>query len=376
VTRILFCSTGGDGHLLPLLPLAEAFAARGDDVVVAAPENHRERIGHLRLRFEQVGPTLAELKPSLDAHRATMERLPFADRRPAAFTGRFAEIEAPQRVEGLRAVVEAWRPELVVHEPADLAAPIAAAAAGVATVNHAFGRPIPDAALRRAAAAIAPLWLAAGVEPDAFAGAYRGAYVDVCPPSLRADLPRTPARTYPLRPAEADDDGATRSRPRIYSTLGTVFNDVGTFRLLLDAFDGAECDVVMTIGRNLSPDELEPIPPNVTVAQYIPQAEILRSCEAVVAHAGSGSVLASLAHGRPLVLLPRGADQFENATVCSEIGVAVTIQPTDLSADRVRDALQQVLTDAAFAGAARSVAAEIVAMPPAASVAENLATQR
>jgi UDP:flavonoid glycosyltransferase YjiC (YdhE family) len=87
-------------------------------------------------------------------------------------------------------------------------------------------------------------------------------------------------------------------------------------------------------------------------------------------------VLASLAHGRPLVLLPRGADQFENAAVCAEIGVAVTILPTDLSADRVRGALRQVLTEAAFASAARSVADEIAAMPPAASVAHELVSQR
>ena len=375
--RLLFTSTAGDGHLLPLLPLAEAFAARGHDVAVAAPENHRERIGRLGLRFERVGPTLDELKPLLDVHRATMERLPVGERRPAGFTGRFAEIEGPRRVESLMALVEAWQPALVVHEPADLAAPIAAAAAGVATVNHSFGRPIPDDALRQAAAAIAPLWHAAGVEPDPFAGAYRGSYVDICPSSLRADVPPAPAPTFPIRPAEAaNGERAHGGRPRVYSTLGTIFNDLATFRLLLEAFDGAACDVVMTIGRNLWPHELDPVPSNVTVAQYIPQAEILGSCEAVVAHAGSGSVLAALAHGRPLVLLPRGADQFENGAVCSDIGVAVTIMPADLTAARVRTALEQVLADASYAEAARSVAAEIAAMPTAASVADELAAQR
>jgi UDP:flavonoid glycosyltransferase YjiC (YdhE family) len=118
------------------------------------------------------------------------------------------------------------------------------------------------------------------------------------------------------------------------------------------------------------------VPPNVTVAQYVPQAEILVGCEAVVAHAGSGSVLAALAHGRPLVLLPRGADQFENAAVCADIGVAETILPADVTADRVRSALERVLTDAAYTERARSLAAEIAAMPSAASVADELAAQR
>ena len=78
----------------------------------------------------------------------------------------------------------------------------------------------------------------------------------------------------------------------------------------------------------------------------------------------------------PLVLLPRGADQFENAAVCSDIGVAETILPADVTADRVRSALERVLTDAAYTERARSLAAEIAAMPSPASVADELAAQR
>lgn len=270
--------------------------------------------------------------------------------------------------------MDAWQPHLVVYESADLAAPIVAGVAGVATANHSFGRPVPDVALQRAAAAIAPLWRAAGLEPDDLAGAYRGSYVDICPPSFRVGASQVPSRTYPLRPVEAPgDDDPIRSRARVYATLGTAFNDLETFRLLLDAFDGIDCEVVMTIGRNQSPHDLDPVSPNVTVVQYIPQAEVLVDCTVVVAHAGSGSVLAALAHGRPLVLLPRGADQFENAAVCSDIGVAETILPDDLSAARVRSTLEQVLGDAGYTEAARAVAAEIAAMPSASSVAEELA---
>jgi UDP:flavonoid glycosyltransferase YjiC (YdhE family) len=363
--------------LLPLLPLAQAFAVRGDDVAVAAPANHRTRVDSLGLRFERVGPTLEELKPSFDAHRTRIEHVPISDRRLVGFAGRFADIEAPRRIQALRSVVEAWQPELVVHESADLAAPIAAAAAGVPSANHAFGRPIPEEALRRAAEAVAPLWHAAGLEPDALAGAYRCSYVDICPPSFRADVPQAPTRTHLLRPAEAvGGDGARRERPLVYATLGTAFNDLASFQVLLDAFDGLDCDVVMTIGRNLSPGDLDPVPANVTVAQYIPQAEILVGCDAVVAHAGSGSVLAALAHGRPLLLLPRGADQFENAAVCSDLGVAEAILPADFASARVRDALERVLSDPAYTVAARSLAAEIAAMPSAASVADALAAQR
>ena len=375
--RVLFCSTGGDGHVLPLLPLVRAFATRGDEVAFAAPANHRERIEGLDLRFEQAGPTIEDLRPQLDPHRVATALLPPIERRPAAFTGRFAEIEAPRRLDDLRAIVENVRPDLLIHESADLAATIAGAAADVPTVNHAFGLPIPEAALRRAAEAMEPYWRSAGLEPDELAGAYRGAYVTICPPSFLADLPDArPPRMVPLRPADATPAIGDRDRPLVYVTLGTSFNVIETFRVLLAAIEGVDCDVIMTVGRNRDPRDLEPIPGNVAVEQYIPQAEILPTCDAVISHAGSGTLFATLAHGLPLVLLPQGADQFENAAMGSSLGFGEAILPGDLTADHVRDALVRVLTVPSYGAAAASLAVEIAAMPDAASVATELAAQR
>jgi UDP:flavonoid glycosyltransferase YjiC (YdhE family) len=102
----------------------------------------------------------------------------------------------------------------------------------------------------------------------------------------------------------------------------------------------------------------------------------LPKCHAVVAHAGSGSVLAALAHGLPLVLLPQGADQFDNAATCTAHGVAEAIMPPDLAADRLGDALQRVLAEPAYTAAAAALAEEIASMPTPASVADGIAAQR
>jgi MGT family glycosyltransferase len=155
-----------------------------------------------------------------------------------------------------------------------------------------------------------------------------------------------------------------------------VVNELRTFRLLLDAFDQVDCDVIMTIGRNREPRDLEPIPTNVKVERYVPQEQILPRCDAVVAHAGSGSVFGALAHGLPLVLAPQGADQFENADACEALAVAVKILPADLAVERLRQALERVLGDPAYADAARAVAAEIADMPSPAAAAEEIAAQR
>jgi UDP:flavonoid glycosyltransferase YjiC (YdhE family) len=375
--RVLFTSTAGDGHLLPLMPLAQAFAVRGDDVTIAVAGNHRERVERAGLQFAQTGPTIDELRPEIDAHRERMAALTPAERRPAAYSGRFAVIEAPRRLRALRDVVGSYRPDVVIHEPGDLAAPLAATAAGVQTIHHAFGRPIPADAVRRAAETMAPLWREAELEPDELAGMYRGGYIDICPLSLRVELPRPPARTHFVRPAQASAaESADRDRPLVYATLGTVVNELRTFRLLLDAFEQVDCDVIMTIGRNREPRDLEPIPTNVKVESYVPQEQILPTCDAVVAHAGSGSVFGALAHGLPLVLAPQGADQFENAAACEALGVAEKILPADLAVERLREALERVLVDPAYANAARAVAAEIAEMPSPAAAAEEIAAQR
>ena len=189
-----------------------------------------------------------------------------------------------------------------------------------------------------------PYWRSAGLEPDELAGAYRGAYVTICPPSFLADLPDAPPpRMVPLRPADATPAIRDRDRPLVYVTLGTSFNVIETFRMLLAAVAGVDCDVIMTVGRNRDPRDLEPIPGNVAVEQYIPQAEILPTCDAVISHAGSGTLFATLAHGLPLVLLPQGADQFENAAMGSSLGFGEPVLPGDLTADHVREALVRVL---------------------------------
>jgi UDP:flavonoid glycosyltransferase YjiC (YdhE family) len=371
--RVLFTSTAGDGHLLPLMPLARAFAVRGDDVTIAVAGNHRDRVEQAGLQFAQTGPTIDELRPEIDAHRERMAALTPAERRSAAYSGRFGMIEAPPRLGALRAAVESYRPDVVIHEPGDLAAPLAATAAGVPTIHHAFGRPIPPNALRRAAETMAPLWREAGLEPDELAGMYRGGYIDICPRSLRVELPRPPARTHFIRPAQASAaESADHDRPVVYATLGTVVNELRTFRLLLDAFEQVDCDVIMTIGRNREPRDLEPIPANVRIESYVPQETILASCDAVVAHAGSGSVFGALAHGLPMVLAPQGADQFENADACERLGVGEKILPAELTAERVREALERVLDEPAYADSARAVAAEIAEMPSPAEAAEDI----
>ena len=79
-------------------------------------------------------------------------------------------------------------------------------------------------------------------------------------------------------------------------------------------------------------------------------------------------MLAALAAGVPMVMLPVAADQPENAERCVAAGAAVALPPDARGADEVRAAAAAVLADRAYATAAGRLRDEIARMPPPADV--------
>ncbi len=363
--RFLFTTTPLDGHVRPLLPLAGTLRQRGHDVAFATHESWHEHIAAEGYPALAAGTSHADARRLLEPHRARIDALPPLERRPHIYPILFGRGHAPKKLDGLLRAAREWQPDALVWESSDVAAPVAATALGIPAVHHSFGAMVPLAAFRRCEDAVLPLWSQVGVEPLPYIGAFSGLYVDICPASLAWEQPLgetvqlAPAATPPANPppwlAQLD-------RPLVYVTLGTVFNDPGVLARLLPGLDAVPAALV-TIGRNLDPAALGPVPAHVRVEQFVPQADVLPACTAVVAHAGSGSMLAALAHGLPLVLVPQGADQFENAMRVADAGAGVVVMPEDLTGGAIRSALRRVLDEPSFAAAAGRIAAEIASMP-------------
>jgi UDP:flavonoid glycosyltransferase YjiC (YdhE family) len=378
--RVLFSCIAAYGHFHPLVPLARAFADEGHDVAFATSASFADRVHRAGFDLLPAGIDQDELERRFAPVRAHLRTLPVAERRPLAFAGRFAANEAPVKLHPLREIVAEWQPALVVHESGDLAAPIVAAAAGLPSVHHSFGRLIPTACFERAAPEIDPLWRELGLEPEPLCGAYRGTYADLCPPSFQSTTPPQGIQVEPVRPLFPAAVGETapawlagrRGRPLIYVTLGTVHNDVSVFRTLLDGLEGVDCDVLATVGNGNDPLALEPVPANALVERYVPQAYVLPHAAVVVAHGGSGSILATFAHGLPTLLLPQAADQFDNAARCAEIGAGLVLLPGDVTAEAVREAAETLLAEPAYGDRAAELAEEVAAMPHPAEVARRL----
>jgi MGT family glycosyltransferase len=158
----------------------------------------------------------------------------------------------------------------------------------------------------------------------------------------------------------------------VYVTLGTVFNTESgdLFGRVLAGVRELPVNVVVTVGQHIDPAEFGRQPANVHIARYIPQAQVLPRCAAVVSHGGSGSVLAALAYGLPSVLLPMGADQPHNARRCAALGVARALDPVDATPAEIGAAVAAVLAEPGYRQAAGRLREAALALPgPAHAVA-------
>jgi UDP:flavonoid glycosyltransferase YjiC (YdhE family) len=130
--------------------------------------------------------------------------------------------------------------------------------------------------------------------------------------------------------------------------------------------------VLVTVGPAADPGVLGAQPAHVRVEQYVPQTALLPQCDVVVSHAGSGTVLATLALGVPQLCLPQGADQFLNASAVAGAGAGISLGPDAATPEAIADAVARLLDEPAFGLAAKEVAASIEGMPSPDEVARVL----
>jgi MGT family glycosyltransferase len=117
---------------------------------------------------------------------------------------------------------------------------------------------------------------------------------------------------------------------------------------------------LITLGPSLEPGVLGPVPANVTVVPSAPHAEVLRHAAAVVTHAGHGTIIKSMAAGVPVVALPMGRDQPDNAVRAAAAGAGVVLKPKAKVA-AIRAAVSDILATPSYATAARRLATAIAA---------------
>ncbi len=281
----------------------------------------------------------------------------------------------------LMPVARSWAPDLVVSEQAEFAGPLIAAALGIPNVCHSFGSALPPSRVLAAGEFAAPLWIELGLTPRPYGACFDHLYVNIYPPSLQPGSTAHLPATQDLGPAGVVVGGGDElpawigqdpTTPLVYVTLGTVMSNDAVLSTIVEAVRDLPVQVVVTVGPHGEPTALGDQPEHVHVARYIPQDQLLPYCSVVVSHCGSGTFLASLAHGLPQLCVPQAADQFINTASCVRAGAGVALSPGDVTVGAVRTAMVRLLDEPSHRDAAARIAAEIASMPSADDVAERL----
>jgi zeaxanthin glucosyltransferase len=156
-----------------------------------------------------------------------------------------------------------------------------------------------------------------------------------------------------------DDEGRARvsfaweqltDKPLIYASLGTLVNGLDElYKHILKAVEPLEnVQVVLSVGKNINPQNLGPIPSNTIVVRSAPQLELLKRAALCITHAGLNTTLESLAHGVPMVAIPIGYDQPGTAARIAHHGAGEFIEVDELTTDRLRGLIEKVLKDPSY----------------------------
>ncbi|TRV07475.1 MAG: glycosyl transferase family 1 [Microcystis wesenbergii Mw_MB_S_20031200_S109] len=138
-------------------------------------------------------------------------------------------------------------------------------------------------------------------------------------------------------------------KPLIYTSMGTLQNRLThIFYKIAEACVGLDAQLVIVLGGGLETQALPNLPGNPIVVKYAPQLELLQKASLTICHSGTNTVLESLFYGVPIVAIPIANDQAGVATRIAWSGVGKFITPSSLTTDRLRRAIQEVLTQPSY----------------------------
>jgi MGT family glycosyltransferase len=143
--------------------------------------------------------------------------------------------------------------------------------------------------------------------------------------------------------------------PLIYASMGTILNgQTDVFRTIVAGVAKHKgTQLVLSIGDQLDPKQIEPAPRNAIIVNKAPQSELLKRASVCITHAGLNTVLESLAHGVPQVAIPITFDQPGVAARVAAKRTGLTTQFDKLTPDHLSTLLAEVLNNSIYRETAR-----------------------
>ncbi len=137
-------------------------------------------------------------------------------------------------------------------------------------------------------------------------------------------------------------------RRLVYIAVGTVYrSNLEFFRTCMEALVDPSYTVILSVGRAVDPDSLGAVPANFTVAQYVPQLQVLQQADLFITHGGMNSVNEAVVYGAPMVLVPNTIEQTINASRIEQLHCGVYLDHAELTVETLRASVDKALNDPA-----------------------------
>ena len=397
MSTFLFSAQPSMGHLNPLLTISRQIQSEGHTIVVASPATTQSEnvITTSGFRFVKIRPSLSSLG---------LLFLPFTSGYAETFIAIrlfFNGLSHYARATGQ--VLDDLQPDAVVSDFSFVGACLAAEWRGIpyVTIYHAglsfkgpgippFGSGLPiaekwgrqeilyrfmseflessvDKAIARARSGL-------GLPPG------KKGYL-TCPSSpwltlvltaQASEAPRfpLPSTTYFIGPCFAGRQEAqvndfpfgqlSPDKPKIYVSLGTVFNrKPRIFRKIIDAFADGRYQLIVSAGRAYAKLRSQRLPANILLFERVPQVEILPRVDAVISHGGNNTVNETLATGKPLLVMPVGGEQGDNASRVAYLGVGLRANIKRSTSKEIGAKVERLIEEPTFRQRAQEIASAL-----------------
>jgi UDP:flavonoid glycosyltransferase YjiC (YdhE family) len=403
---------GSHGDLFPYIGLALALQARGHRPVIATNPGYRELVEREGIEFADAGPPI---DPNAPNAAELFERVMDARKGSEVIVRELLMPQLRQTYEELRSAVAGA--DLLVTHPITFAAPLVAEHARLPWLSTVLAPlsffsahddvVLPTAPRLNDIPLIGP-WLAHTILRLARPALRR--WVEPVD-RLRAEL-GLPRGGHPMVEGQYSPHGTLalfsrvlaepqRDWPPHTTVTGPVFfNEAPALEPQLEEFLAAgEPPVVFTLGTSavgaagrffhesaaaaarlgvravlltggFARNRPERLPPNVLLVDRAPHQLLFPRASVLVHQVGAGTTAQGLRSGRPMLLVPHGHDQFDNARRVRKLGLARTVLPNDYRAERIARDLSALLSDASYRERAAATAAIVRAEGGAETAAE------
>jgi UDP:flavonoid glycosyltransferase YjiC (YdhE family) len=371
--RLLLGAFGDPGHAFPMIALGRALAARGHHVTLQTWERWRAPV-------EAEGLTFAPA-PEYSAFPISDQPLDFYE----------AVVYATRDTLPL---VRELRPDVVVHDILTLGPALAGELAEIPCATliphvspeaapgfpiYSLGALLPRTGIGRAFWERAHLPVRRGLESGRLALNHTREQVGL-PPLDRAhggtsrelalvatfpqlEYPRPwPSHVHVVGPLMWEPPAEEVQLPPGDAPLVLVAPSTSQdpdHRLLFAALRGladAPVRVLATWNRRLPPRPM-PVPSNTRLVDWVSYARTMPHCDAVVCHAGHGTLVRALSSGCTVVACPVAGDMNENAARLAWAGAGVRLPRRFISPRPLRHAVERALAEPAIRARARDLAA-------------------